>query len=508
MPRARGGLTEEEVDVAIVGSGFAGLLVARELVRAGREVTVFERGGRISHGEQLRRSRQEVGGRTAAHNHETDPATPYHWDYAFAVGGGSIHWTGAAPRLLPSDFELRSRHGVGLNWPLSYVDLLPYYAEAERVLGVAAAANPLFGDGPVGALPAHPLSPLDELLAGPLDPLLPMPQARATEEIDGRAACCGATVCRLCPVDACFSMLHLLDAGLGSDARLTLRERTVVAALRAVNHRVVGLQTIDARGERAVVRAGTVVLAAGGLENPGLLLRSNLGGGDVGRFLYDHGHRMVHLQLDQPAPNGRGSALTTGMSYAWAEGDWRSERGAQLVIPYNPGVELWSVATREIARSAAGPELRERMRRLYSHTVLLDTVGEDLPRAERRVELSPRKDALGLPLNRIVYPPDEGYVEEGRRAMLDDLLRRLRPLGARVAGIEYVGMGAHQLGTCRMGGVVDGDCRHLRLENLFVTGGSAFPSYSAAHPTLTICALAIRLGRLLAGQPPRSRSSS
>ena len=500
MPRPRGRLSSADLDVAVVGSGFAGLLVARELARAGREVTVFERGGLLTHREQLERSRQEVPEPTAEHNHEVDPDAPYHWDYAYAVGGGSIHWTGVAPRLLPSDLELCSRYGVGRDWPLSYAELLPYYREAERLLGVAAGPNPLLDDEPAGALPPHPLSPIDTLLAGPLAPLVPIPQARATRVLGGRAACCGATVCRLCPVDARFSMLHLLDdSGLGRDPRLTIRDRTVVAGLRTAGDRVEALEILNARREPGVVRAATVVLAAGGLENPGLLLRSGLGGGDVGRFLYDHGHRMVHLRLDRPVPNGRGSAMTTGISYAWADTAGRSERGAQLVIPFNPGLELWGMLTRSIARGASGRPLLEQARASYERTLLLDTVGEDLPRPERRVELSPNRDSFGLPLNRLVYPPDEGYVERGRVAMLDELVERLRPLGARIVDIDLVGLGAHQLGTCRMGGVVDGDQRHLRYGNLFVTGGSAFPSYGPAHPTLTICSLAIRLARLLAG---------
>jgi choline dehydrogenase-like flavoprotein len=492
-------LTDREAEVAIVGSGFAGLLVARELVRAGRQVTIFERGGLLSHRDQFERSRQEVDGPTAAHNHEPDPETPYYWDYAYGVGGGSIHWTGVTPRLMPSDLELRSRFRVGMDWPVSYAELEPLYREAEELLGVAAGPNPIFGDGQLGALGPHPSSPLDQLLAGPLAPLFPLPQARTTDPLRGRPACCGANVCRLCPVDARFSMLHLLDdSGLGRDPRLTIRDRTVVARLRVAGGTVEALETVDARRDRGVVRAGTVVLAAGGFENPGLLLRSGLGGGDVGRYLYDHGHRMLHIQLDRAVPNGQGSAMTTGISYAWADGDWRSQRGSQLVIPFNPGVEMWSVLTREIAGGASGQSLRRRARERYERTVLLDTVGEDLPRAERRVELSPRRDAFGLPRNRIVYPADDGYVERGRTVMIDAVLERLRPLGARLTGIELVGLGAHQVGTCRMGGVVDGDQRHLGLENLFVTGGSAFPSYGAAHPTLTICALAIRLGRFLA----------
>jgi len=144
-------------------------------------------------------------------------------------------------------------------------------------------------------------------------------------------------------------------------------------------------------------------------------------------------------------------------------------------------------------RARAGEELRRR----FARSLLLDTLGEELPLPERRVELSPTHDALGLPKNRVRYGPDSPYLKEGRRVMYRDLEERLRPLGARLVREERTGEGAHQLGTCFAGrddGVVDGDLRHHRLRNLYVVGGSAFPSYGAHHPTLTICALALRLG--------------
>jgi choline dehydrogenase-like flavoprotein len=133
--------------------------------------------------------------------------------------------------------------------------------------------------------------------------------------------------------------------------------------------------------------------------------------------------------------------------------------------------------------------------------VLLDVLGEDLPLPERYVELSPNKDTFGLPLNRINYPPDSAYLERSRAYVLEELGKRLAPLGARVVRAEPSGEGAHLLGTCYMSdnrGVVDRNQRHHEVGNLYVTGGSAFPSYTAAHPTLTIAALATRLGRHLA----------
>ena len=484
-------MTVEELDVAVVGSGFAGLLVARELVRAGRDVTVFERGGRRSHREQLAAGAHEVDAPGAHHNHESAEGAEYPWLYSYGVGGSSLHWTGVAPRLLPADFELRSRYGVGRDWPVSYDELVPYYREAERILSIA-------GEG--GPLPPHPLSPVDELVAPLLRPFAPLPQARASRRVDGRSACCGATTCELCPVDARFSMLHLLDEGLGVDPRLEIRQQTVVARLRHGGGRVRTLETLDREGERRAVAARVVVLAANGIENPAILLRSGLDGPDVGRWLFDHGHRLLEIAVDRTVPHGRGATLATGVSHAYREGDWRSERGGQLVIPFNPGSNFESQLVSDVVAGVDGRAARERARRRFERRVVLDTLGEDLPQRERRVELSSRKDEFGLPLNRIAYPPDGDYIRRGRRFMYADLERRLRPLGGRIVARLRRGEGAHSLGTCHMassGGVVDADQRHHELENLFITGGSAFPSYSAHHPTLTICALAIRLGRML-----------
>ena len=119
---------------------------------------------------------------------------------------------------------------------------------------------------------------------------------------------------------------------------------------------------------------------------------------------------------------------------------------------------------------------------------------EDLPQAGRRVQLSANKDSFGLPLNRISYPESTRYELDGKQAAIDGVRRRLRPLGAESVDADVGPRGGHLLGTCRIGdgdlGVVDSDQRHLDLENLFVAGGSAFPTYSPVHPTLTISALA------------------
>ncbi|MGH2946136.1 MAG: GMC family oxidoreductase, partial [Solirubrobacteraceae bacterium] len=136
----------------------------------------------------------------------------------------------------------------------------------------------------------------------------------------------------------------------------------------------------------------------------------------------------------------------------------------------------------------------------WERTLPFDLLLEDFPRPERRVTLSSRRDAFGLPLVRVAYPPASAYEEQGHRAAVAEIVRRLAPLGVEAADEAPAPEGGHLLGTCRMGGVVDAGLRHLDLENVYVAGGSAFPTYSPSHPTLTIAALAIRAGERVAAE--------
>ena len=148
----------DDADVVIVGSGVAGALVGSRLARAGVRVTILEAGDRIDRGQAVARFRnswrQDLGSPyvSPAHAPVPDGATPdgyldqlgpvpYRAFYVRAVGGSTWHWTGITPRFLPQDFELRSRYGVGRDWPFSYAALEPYYARAEIELGVAGDSD-------------------------------------------------------------------------------------------------------------------------------------------------------------------------------------------------------------------------------------------------------------------------------------------------------------------------------------------------------------------------------
>ena len=145
-------------DIVIVGSGVAGSLVATRLARAGLKVVILEAGPRVQRGAALAQYRDALikipespypDTPYAPHPVSDNPDHYYLQDgpdkfaspYLRQVGGTTWHWLGTTLRFVPDDFRLRSRFGVGVDWPISYDDLEPWYCEAERELGVAGDPN-------------------------------------------------------------------------------------------------------------------------------------------------------------------------------------------------------------------------------------------------------------------------------------------------------------------------------------------------------------------------------
>ena len=181
-------------DVIIVGSGVAGALVAERLARAGIGVAVLEAGSRIDRAQALGRY-FNAPIKTPESPYVATPEADFplsidrgHWyrqsgpdtfksTYLKAVGGTTWHWLGTCLRFLPNDFRLKSLYGRGVDWPIGYDELEPFYLEAERELGVAGESNEDLGSPRSGGfpLPAIASSYLDQVF----ERLLTAPASRS-----------------------------------------------------------------------------------------------------------------------------------------------------------------------------------------------------------------------------------------------------------------------------------------------------------------------------------------
>ncbi|WP_217994814.1 NAD(P)-binding protein [Methylogaea oryzae] len=254
-----------QADVVIVGSGIAGSLIASKLAAAGVKVAILEAGASVDRPAAVQRFREAlvkvpecayprtaqamfpVTDKPGDWYRQSGPDT-FKSTYLKVVGGTTWHWLGTCLRYLPADFQLQSRYGRGVDWPLSYADLEPYYGQAEVELGVAGDSNEHL-DSPRSTafpLPALGQTYLDatfaKALAGSPYQVRATPQARNSIAHDGRIACCGNASCiPVCPTQAKYdATVHLARA---QRAGAELHERCTAVGL-----------DLDDRGHIAAVR--------------------------------------------------------------------------------------------------------------------------------------------------------------------------------------------------------------------------------------------------------------
>ncbi|MFL5582786.1 MAG: GMC oxidoreductase [Gemmatimonadaceae bacterium] len=512
-------------DAIVVGSGFGGAMAAHALVHAGRRVLMLERGGWVARGPHNWGA--HGAGLVTPHYsmesaYEVSAGSRRYREGAWhCVGGQSVFYGAASFRFRERDFA--HDDGIvgdsGACWPIGYGDLEPFYARAERLLGVAGEAGadatdpwrsgPYLHRPPPLSAPARRIAEAARRLG--LRPF-PIPLAISYRATDSRRGCVG---CGTCDGYACAAEAKN-DVATGVLPELqrlgmVLRANTVVVRLARAGARVVAVHYVDrVTGEpgRADVD-GCVVLAAGALATPHLLLASGLGAVSpaaraVGRYLTRHRNRLV-LGVFPRRPNpGRTFDKQVALHDLYADApDRDAPRGtlgsiqqltpnAGLVRAYLPpgvgGLAAWG------ARYALG----------------LLCIAEDQPRAENGVTLAPGVDRYGLPRLRVRHahtPRDEAAAA----ALVRQARRVLREAGAVFTLTQSIETFSHALGTVRMGphacsAPLDGRGAYRGLDNLFVADGSALPRAGGVNPSLTIAANALRVGTHAAESLPGAPS--
>lgn len=465
---------DDRYDLICVGTSFAASFFLCGYLRDAKptaRVLVLERGERHSHSDlnKLRWEIRKDGDKTYFNRTPDKP-----WWYAPTFGGTSNIWYGNTPRLLPEDFRLHSSYGQGVDWPLSYDDLEPHYLEAERLMNVAGSDRP--GPSPRSGpypLPPHALSEPERWLekAQP-EHFFPCPTARASSAVpEQRPPCCASNVCNFCPVNAKFTVQNGL-AKLFEDPRVVLLLGANVQSLLLENEKVSGVHFDTKQGARTA-RAPLVALGANALFNPYILLRSGFEDRALGRYLHEQVGTTAYAYLEKGEAFG-GSTSCTGLNFRAAHGPHRKERAALLLETYSkPQIRLESKRWRNILRVVG--------------------VVEDLPQVSARVTVDRKRKCPATH-----FRNHSDYAKKTLERFKKDLPDLLEGLS-----IERLEVGkarateGHILGTARMGedaatSVVDSFQRKHAHPNLFVLGGSSFPTGGVSNPSLTIAALSLR----------------
>jgi len=468
-------------DLIVVGTGFGGSFFLHEYLRRAAptaRVLVLERGQRHAHAWHIRHYK-ETWAEAERQILNRAPAKP--WRFELTFGGSSNCWWACTPRMLPEDFELRWRYGVGEDWPIGYDDLEAYYTQAEELMAVSGPddGSPFPRSRPYPQ-PPHRLTEPDRLLkrAYP-DQFFAMPSARARRTTPaGRPRCCASGVCHACPIDSKFTILNEM-AGLYEDARVELRPKATVQAVEFAGDAATGVRYLQAGRER-VARGELIALAANGLFNPHILLRSGLEHPALGRGLTEQTGLHAHVLLEG-VNNFGGSTSLTGHGYMLYAGPHRARRAGALLETSNI------------------PHLRPQRGRWLQY-LRVKAIFEDLRRDDNRVAVSAEDPTRP----EVHYAGRSAYTTEAIGALRSDLERALAPLpisrlklDPRPNDTESHIIGTTVMGTDPARSVVDADLRHHRLRNVVVLGSSVFPTAAPANPTLTITALALRAARRL-----------
>jgi len=434
-------------DVCILGSGPAGSVLGFDLVQRGWRVLIIESAADQRFAGQGFRNSGEL-------------------EYPFAAsryrgfGGTSALWFGACPRLRPIDFERNAYTPPGADWPLRYVDLEPYYDQAEQSLAVRY--------GPVGQGPKAGGASCSNGAAGRW-----LEQAGLALEPSGVARAPGGPDCFRVARD-------LLPGYCRASGQAMLAIGTATEVLHDGDGRVYGLTVRDNNGRSVNLRARAYVLACGGLETPRLLLASRSasfpdGIGNrsslAGRFFMEHFKLRFRGTL-------RSAFSASGRCFQYYEQFKQQGLGSPILA-----VDL------------------KRLRRSVVLGISADV--EMFPCRQNRVALAPddsdRPGETGASLALRLSDRDMETVE-AVGALVCSIYKELgaKQVVALPGHVGHVSWLFHHMGTCRMGNdpsnsVIDANLRVHDSPNLYLAGSAPFVTGGGSNPTLTIAALSHRL---------------
>ncbi len=501
----------EAVDFAIVGAGAGGATLAAKLAKAGFSVVVFEAGpfwrplDDFASDELEQQKLYWTDDRITGGD---DPIALGGNNSGRGVGGSTVHFSMISLRFRPEWFKCRTKLGYGFDWPVSYEEMAPYYAEAEQALSVSGPVRYPWGPSR-GRYPyrPHEVNASGLVLARGAEKLgikwASTPLATVSAPRGESPPCVYRGFCNFGYSTNAKQSALVVWAPHAVRAGAEIRDLAMVGRIEmTAQGRASGVH-YHREGEWHFQKAKNVVVAGYAIETPRLLLNSACpqfpnglanSSGLVGTHLTTHAGPGVWGTFEEEIRWYKGPpnmAVTEHWNYCDEGKDFH---GAYAFMSQGPLPRAWA-QTLAATRGLWGEALRTEMLK-YNHTAGFVPVAETEPRSQNRVELADDSDQYGLRIPRVIF----SYSENDKRLQRHSVRFMSEMLDAAGGRDLWTNDDtSHIMGTCRMGGdpaasVVNAGGRSWDIPNLWVCDGSLFPTTGGVNPSLTIQALACRIG--------------
>ena len=538
-------------DAIVVGSGISGGWAAKELCEKGLKTILLERGRDVKHVQDYPTANLDPWelpnrnmltqediqtypiqktvyhfGQDDKHffvkdtEHPYQQSKPFQWIRGNQVGGKSLLWSRHTFRFSDLDFEANLKEGVGIDWPIRYKDIAPWYDYVENFIGVSGKNEglPQLPDGQfippfeMNCLERHLKERIEKKFAG--RNLIQSRMAVLTQPHNGRGKCMSRNLChRGCPYGAYFSSNSSTLPAAYKTGNLTLRPFSIVHSIiwDKEKHKATGVRVIDAETKETFEYFAPVIfLNASALSTTKIMLQSTSetfpngfanNSGVLGRYLMDHysGTGAVasyDILKDQYYFGQRSTSTYIPLYQNLNKQDRKFTRGFAYEV-YASRAD-WG---RGYSGPGAGAEWKDSLSDPGSWNAAIYAYGECLPDKKNNVSLEgTKKDKWGLPLLKI-----EMEYGENEKAMRDDMINDAKEmLGAgdpewvvEINDPSVPGMTIHEMGTARMGSdpktsVLNKFNQCHDAPNVFVTDGACMVSTACQNPSLTYMALTAR----------------
>jgi choline dehydrogenase-like flavoprotein len=544
-------VAQNTFDAIVVGSGISGGWAAKELCEKGLKTLVLERGRNVEHikdyptavkspwelehrgsiTEQMRKEQHvQVRGfcnETNRHffvndlEHPYTQVKPFDWIRGYQVGGRSLMWGRQCYRWSDLDFEANGKEGVGVDWPIRYKDIAPWYSYVEKFVGVSGSKEelPQLPDGEF--LPPMEMNCLEKHIAKSIGEsfqdgrrMIIGRVANLTKGLKDRGPCQFRNMCdRGCPFAGYFSSNSATLPAAKATGNLTLRPFSVVMEViyEKDKQRATGIRIVDAETKKTEeFYARVIFLNASTLGTTAILLNSvsdehpnGLGNSSdqLGRNLMDH-----HYHVGASATyDGLQDSYTYGRR---ANGIYVprfrniSEQTKQKEYLRGFGYQGGGYRGRVNDLEGIGASLKAKLTEPGNWAMWMGGWGEQLPHPDNRVTLNKvKKDKWGLPLLDV-----DCKWRENELAMRKDMMNSAAEMLEK-AGLKNIstfddpqanpGLCIHEMGTARMGrdqktSVLNEHNQVWDAKNIFVTDGACMTSCANQNPSITYMALTAR----------------